>query len=195
MTASTPVWLLDIDGVINAASKKHPSMGWGADAWIEGKAHCDGRGWRILAATPVIEYLRQVHESGTAEIRWHTTWQASAQAVADLLDLPRWPIADAPEFENQGTYVAKAICDGMSQWWKLPAAERVILDEKRPLIWTDDDIHRELWRPSDLLWMQDAPPGSILLVAPSTATGLLPKHLRQIATFIDTPTPGASRST
>ena len=82
---TVPVWLLDIDGVLNAAAKKPDRNVWPAADWIEGRAHeAGGAAWRILAARPVVDFIRGVHEEGRAEIRWHTTWQHDAAAVAKL---------------------------------------------------------------------------------------------------------------
>ena len=86
-----PVWLLDIDGVINATvgwKGKPPTQVWAASNWIDTVA-ADAIQFRILSARPVIEFVKLVHETGRAEIRWHTTWQHSAQNVADALGLRR----------------------------------------------------------------------------------------------------------
>lgn len=169
-----PVWLLDIDGVVNACTKKPDRNVWPADQWIRGHAEANGHRWPILFARPVAAFLREVHESGRAEIRWHTTWQHEAAHVAELLDLPEFPVQDAPEFTAR-----------TGEWWKLPAALRVVEDEHRPLVWTDDDAGDPWDLPrGDRARLAAAAP--TLIVAPSHTTGLTPKHLRQIDEFLDT---------
>lgn len=177
-----PVWLLDIDGVINACSKKPDRSVWTADEWQTGRAEAEGRSWPILWSKPVVDFIRNVHESGQAEIRWHTTWQHWAANLATLVGLPEFPIAEAPEMDDKPGYVAKAIRESRSWWWKLPAAERVVRDEKRPLIWTDDDITWSLCGYDVDAKLRAYAPA--LLVSPQETLGLTKKQLRQISDFL-----------
>ena len=167
-----PVWLLDIDGVINAVSRKPPKHVWPEDQWTTGKARDKGRNWPMLGALPVMEFIRRVHETGQAEIRWHTTWQDKALEVGEMFGLPEFAVAKAPEFLERETDV----------WWKLPAAERVVREECRPLIWADDDITWSLAHYDvDAELRAHAP---ALLISPDETTGLMRKHLRQISDFL-----------
>lgn len=178
-----PVWLLDVDGVVNSLSKKPDGAIWPKSQWSTGMAQGEDREWPILWAHPVVEFIRMVHESGRAEVRWHTTWQHHATAVEDLVGLPKLAVADAPEEGNQAQYAARAILDGLPIWWKLPAAIRVVRDEQRPLIWTDDDISSELHdRRYDFDNLRKHAP--LLTISPNRYTGLTPKHLRQIASWL-----------
>lgn len=184
---SKPVWLLDIDGVVNAIGKGDPSV-WPKPQWRHGKAECDGQEWPITWAVPVVDFIRTVHESGRAEIRWHTTWQHEACNLAALVGLPEFAVADAPEFDDQPGHAARAIAAGRPKWWKLPAAERVVRDEGRPLIWTDDDITWDLGRRYDVdTELRAFAPA--LLIAPDKHTGLTPKRLRMIGDFLDIHSP------
>jgi len=92
-----PVWLLDVDGVINAATIKPPTYVWPADAWIKTKV----LGLTVHVAQPVLDFIREVHELGRVEIRWHTTWQLDAPAFGEVLGLPTFPVADAPEWGDR----------------------------------------------------------------------------------------------
>lgn len=174
-----PVWLLDIDGVVNAIGKGDPSV-WPKAQWRQGRAEATGQEWPITWAVPVVDFIRDAHESGRVEIRWHTTWQHEACNFAELVGLPVFAVADAPEFEEQA---AHAIAAGTPKWWKLPAAERVVREEQRPLIWTDDDITWSLARyDADARLRTHAP---ALLISPDQHTGLTPKRLRMIGDFLD----------
>lgn len=168
-----PVWLLDIDGVLNAATKKPDGSVWPAEQWVHGHAEGGGNRWPILFARPVADFILETHDKGRAEIRWHTTWQHDAGRVGKLLGLPDFPVHDAPEFRTLST-----------TWWKLPGALRVVEAEQRPLVWTDDDAANS-WDlpPADRARLHDGAP--TLIVAPSPNTGLTPKHLRQIDDFLD----------
>jgi hypothetical protein len=132
-----PVWLLDVDGVLNAATKKPDRNVWPLDDWAEGCAHDGRRQWPILFARPVAAFIREVHEQGRAEIRWHTTWQQDAAVVGKLMHLPDFPVAEAPEWH--AFLAADRVKLHDDEWWKIGAAVRVVEEEKRPLLWTDDD--------------------------------------------------------
>lgn len=165
-----PVWLLDVDGVVNAATRNPDPSVWPRDQWAALRVHK----LPILVARPVVDFIAAVHEAGTAEIRWHTTWQDGAHELADAIGLPTFPIADAPEYRTWDL-------DRAAGWWKRPAAERVLTVEGRPLVWTDDDITWSLGRRG-----QDEMRalGPALLVGPNERTGLTPKHLRWIGDFL-----------
>lgn len=169
------VWLLDIDGVINAPAKpgaRPPTHAWPVDAWIDTKAD-NGTTWRILAARPVLDFIRSVHEQGRAEIRWHTTWQERSAEVAKALDLPDFPVQEAPEFDQTEEHLRR------DQWWKLPAVWRV-LSEGHRVLWTDDDASWDLT--ADQKTRLAA--AGCHIVSPDPMTGLYKKHLQQIDEFL-----------
>lgn len=182
----TPVMLLDIDGVLNAITKKPNTNIWPAASWQTGRAVADDFSWPIMWSVEVIKFLTAVHDDGLAEIRWHTTWQHEAQTLADLVGLPTFPVADAPEAPRDdlpnGELIAARIRDGLPAWWKYGAARRVVIDERRPLVWVDDDITYELTRQArDTL----AALGPVRFISPDYRTGLTPRHLREINEFLD----------
>ncbi len=161
---TTPIWLLDLDGVVNAHATRGDRHVWPAEAW----RHDTVREWPMLVAQPVVDFIRSAHDAGRAEVRWHTTWQHHAYEFAERFELPRFEIADAPEFERPD--------DG---FWKLPAVARAAT-EGRPLVWTDDDAAR--MRPARRRELAERVP--LLVVAPPLHVGLCPRHLRQIDRFL-----------
>ena len=67
----------------------------------------------ILAARPVLEFIADVHRSGRAEIRWHSTWRTAAvTSFAPALGLPTTiPMSVAPGVERPaGRAVVEARC-------------------------------------------------------------------------------------
>src|SRR5262249_22069995 len=70
-----PVWLLDVDGVINAGSP-----GWGG-APRTGNAYSSGMEFRIRWAPPLVARIRALHDRGAAEIRWCSTWCCDADQL------------------------------------------------------------------------------------------------------------------
>jgi hypothetical protein len=167
-----PVWLLDLDGVINAASRTFPTDAWPEETWqeVEGEDEV-GLIWPIKAARPVIDFIKGVHESERAEIRWHTTWQEYALNVGRQLGLPDFGVQEAPEYQDPGE----------EPWWKAPAARRILAEEGRDLLWTDDDADSELGRDERT---KLASLGRLLIVCPNSRTGLCKKHLRRIDGFL-----------
>ncbi|BCJ41819.1 hypothetical protein GCM10010168_75070 [Actinoplanes ianthinogenes] len=154
-----PVWLLDVDGVLNA---NRP--GWGA-APRRGMAYADGIGYVMRWAPALLDRIRAIHRAGTAEIRWCTTWCAQAGQLERLFALPHLQPCWTEELTPQEAAVAK-----------LAAARRVLTDG-RPLIWTDDaDIppsaHEEL-----------PGLGRVLLIAPRPNRGLQPDDLDAVERF------------
>lgn len=182
-----PVMLLDIDGVINCFLRREdtrpPYHIWPKASWKHLASTFQGSPWPILWTTDVVDFLTELHAGGQVEIRWHTTWQHEAPKLAVALGLPQWPVHPCPEFEDMPARVAaRQILAGKPAWWKYPAAERVLTEEKRPLIWVDDDITYEVNRRA-----RDAMYGlgqRLLVISPNTYTGLTPKQLGKIANFL-----------
>jgi len=171
-----PVWLLDIDDVLNTV-RPAPQV-WPADQWRTGEITIGVR-LKLAVAQPVLDFVRGVHETGRAEIRWHTTWQQDAHKFADLFGLPEFPIADPGASPRWG--------QSRVSWWKLPAAQRVLADEDRPLLWIDDEIRHlpahQIGSLHDL--------GPCELIAPKVDAGIARRHLREINAFLDLFTPAA----
>lgn len=173
-----PVWLLDIDGVLNAFSRDLATHVWPEDAWIVGEAEGGTNMWRMAIGRPVRDFILEVHEQGLAEVRWHSTWQHQSQNVAKLMELPMLAVHSAPEFRH-GHWASSAL-DGT--WWKLAGAERVLAEEQRPLVWTDDDIDYYLEK-DKRAHLHSLP--QTLLVSPDHKCGLTQKELDRIRVFLE----------
>lgn len=168
-----PVLLLDIDGVLNAISPDPPDT-FPADQWQRFHATDPAGGsWRMQIATPVVNWLRKLHVDGVVEVRWHTTWQAGALDIGDQVGLPTFRVADAPENNWNPIEMRR-------QWWKFPAAARVVQEEGRRLIWVDDDID-DFLHPRDQAVLN----GRTALICPKTRTGLMPRNMGQIEYVIN----------
>lgn len=169
-----PVWLLDIDGVINALSRGPVQDSWPSEQWVQRvvDAEIPGSGRMVLpifAAQPVLDFVTRVVASGAAEVVWHSTWrEAAATALAPALGIAAMPVSVAPEWPQRPARV----------WWKVPAARRVV-ESGRRLVWTDDDISVVPDQVADLVEH-----AGTLLIAPDPQTGLTAEHLHAIAGFI-----------
>lgn len=178
-----PVWLLDIDGVINACNgpRSQPGGSWPKRNWITVQVD----GFTIVAAKPVLEFINHVHRCGRAEIRWHSTWQQRSLLVGAALGLPVFPVQGASEFT---TYTSLS---RRPRWWKLPAARRVLQFEGRPLLWTDDDA---VDLDTQLRKRMAALGQPLLIVAPDTQTGLTAADLASIDAFLTGQSTGQTRN-
>lgn len=165
MTHSPPVWLLDVDGVINSSRP-----GWGtapsrAPVW----SAADGRAYPLRWAPPLVDRIRELHLSGAVEVRWCSTWCPDADNLERLWGLPSLVRA----------LTADPMPRGAACWALKLAAARAVLAERRLLIWTDDEatpvdgpVHDEL-----------VAEGRALLVTPRATHGLQPDDLDRIEAF------------
>lgn len=186
--------LLDIDGVVNAVSEELPRHVWPTLVWERAEYAFNGEKFPLLWARPVVEYLTELDLRERVEIRWHTTWQATASEFGALVGLPEFPIAKAGEYmANPSLFAKQQLLARKPNWWKYPAAERVLVEENRPLIWIDDDI---TWKVPRAYRDAMAGLGRVLIVSPDQTTGLIRKHFRKIEEFLaDLEEPGGALTT
>ncbi len=165
MSSSKPAIILDIDGVINAITKKPDRTIW--PEWSQEIILGENLiAYPMWVASAVVNFWNRLDGLDVADIYWHTTWQGYAnERVAPSLGLPVFPVLDAPEYLISETYT--------TQWWKVPAVLR-LKDEGRRILWIDDDIP-----------YMNVPDGPWMTLSPRENTGLTPKHLRIIAGFVD----------
>ncbi|MEV1315468.1 hypothetical protein AB0J14_05205 [Micromonospora arborensis] len=163
MTALPPVWLLDVDGVVNARKP-----GWGAaprkrGCWSASDAYEYVMRW----APPLVDRIRDLHKQGVVEVRWCTTWCPDADALERLWALPTLERAFTDHVKGEEAHALKV------------AAARKVLADGRRLIWTDDDVV-----PTDgELHDELVATGRALLIRPKASTGLQPEHMDLIEAF------------
>lgn len=170
------VWLLDIDGVVNALCWHDVVTAWPRDCVKTGSVVTGDETWPICWATPVVDFIHSVVEENLAEVRWHSTWQHEAANFERLVGLPNLPVHEAPEYGDR-SFTARAIREQTSLWWKEPGARRVVEVEQRPLVWTDDDIFRYCQEKSNAIF------SDTLMIFPDSNVGLTPGHLESMAEF------------
>ena len=113
-----PVWLLDIDGVLNYFPIKAP-LDAGRD-----RATLPGYGvFNFTWDKALIGFIQDVIRDDEIEVRWATTW-----------------VSHIEEPERIFGFKAPLAFDKMSPYAKQQAAIDVVFQERRPLIWTDDDV-------------------------------------------------------
>lgn len=157
-----PVWLLDVDGVVNV-----PRPGWGG-APRSGTAYADGYGYQMRWAPALVDRIRHLHSSGLVEVRWCTTWCAYADQLERLWQLPRLGRAFTDPLNGRKAVEAKQ------------AAARQVVSDGRRLVWTDDSA---VPLPGMRLHDELTAGGGVLLIRPSSRYGLRPGDLDAIEVF------------
>jgi hypothetical protein len=160
-----PVWLLDVDGVVNT---NRP--GWGGPprrtlVW----SGADQTSYQLRWAPKLIDRIRAVHRDGVAEVRWCTTWCLEADRLERLWGLP--PLARALDTDPMPR--------GADCWPLKLAAARAVLAAGQRLIWTDD----EALPPPGVEREELTADGQALLIAPRSNRGLQPEDLDHIERF------------
>ena len=165
MTA--PVLLLDVDGVINAVQP-----GWSALA-RHATASTNGQTYRMCWAPDLLDRLRGWHLDGRVELRWATTWCRDADQLERLWDLPALARAlDDDDLGSPGRIFAA----------KLNAALAVVEEERRALVWVDDDAIPAFGPYRERL--DNAPTGALLLT-PRAIHGITSEEADLIEAFLD----------
>jgi hypothetical protein len=187
-----PLWLLDVDGVLNAVTPRPDRSVW--PDWEQGYATAEGRRWPITFSPSVARTITRLHRTGTVEVRWLTTWGDDANGdLRTLLDLPELKVAGRRQhtgvrgwqrFGGAATTHAEvagaAARDELTgRWWKFDVVRAVLAAEPdRPLVWTDDDLASFAGART---WLHDH--ADALLVAPDPEVGLTSRQLRAIEEF------------
>jgi len=164
MTDLPPVWLLDVDGVINIRVSPWHS------APYNGRAYDNGREWKMRWAPQLIARIRDLHKAGLVEVRWCTTWCSNVDQLERLFKLPQFGRAFTEDLRGFACSEAKL------------AAARAVLAEGRRLIWTDD-VEVPLPNQEPALHAELTAGGRALLIRPDERGGLRPEHMDEIEAF------------
>ncbi len=174
---SPPIWLLDVDGVLNA-----DRPGWSAAPrsrkltvpYVEPRTgFTTFQTFRLRWAPMLITRIKQLHAAGRAELRWCTTWCPEADQLERLWGFP--PLARAWTEDLYGFRAVEA----------KRAAAREVLAAGRRLIWTDDDAFPRTGELVDELTAG----GRALLIKPDGRRGLQPADMDDIETFTGATSP------
>jgi hypothetical protein len=155
-----PVWLLDVDGVVNATRP-----GWHAVP-RRAQVSANGEMWPIRWAPALLQRIRTLIVGGAAEVRWCSTWCGNTGHLERALGLPALESAFAVP---SGGFVGEL---------KVQSARDVLASGRR-LIWTDD-----METPTDGPLRDELTAGGrALLIQPNGRLGLTPAHMDQIEAF------------
>lgn len=172
---------LDVDGVLNAVTRKIPDWGW--------DTHRTKRvnGYPITWSPDLIEVLNVVAATPGIGVYWLTTWCHDApEKLAHALGIQHgdeWPVVG---YEHWRRSVGLP-------WWKHLAIVEHLEGFDGPVLWIDDDHGAD---PACVAWLSGQP--QILAMAPSTGVGITRDEaaiIRRFARVATTPTDHAEEAT
>ena len=152
------VWLLDVDGVINASRP-----GW-SERPHRAEITANGQPWRMRWSPSMVRAIREIALSGEVDVVWATTWCPWADQLEAMFGLPRLPLA----------FSADALAAKPAPELKVRVALAEV-ERGSLLIWTDDDaipISGEERRKLD--------DSGALLISPASNRGLQPPDLDRV---------------
>ncbi|UYL86634.1 phosphatase [Arthrobacter phage RadFad] len=160
---------LDVDGVLNAVSKRTPKLnitGW--EMWQTKPVN----GWPILFSPEMIAALNEMADDPDVTFKWLTTWTDDAAKVlspAIGINGQKWPVLHGEQHGWRGR-----------DWWKLKAIrEDVEASDGGRFVWIDDDISAE----SEAIdWIKSR--DDVLALSPFTVQGLTRNDLDAAKAFI-----------
>lgn len=165
MIKMKPIWLLDVDGVMNAVQMpgKVPT---GPGMWTEWEM-TSANGFGITWSPQLVKRMNDLVVADKVEIVWLTTWWDN---IEDL-PFPDW----------HGFRVANTREEYLSHvsWWKLPVVQRLYSPDQK-MVWTDDDIDYDR---EAVDWLTGK--HNILPICPKTLIGITPNHMDKIEEFLD----------
>lgn len=175
-----PIWLLDVDGVLNALGAVSLSE------YAVTQASAAGGTYSIAYNPAVIHRIASLHRDGSIEIRWLTTWcDAANSSLGPAIGMPALEVEGVSDYRREqrwryGNRLAPDIGqpDGSktvpvqrpAMWWKSTAAERVASrDKDRLVVWTDDELNYRI-NIGHVDWIAESP--NIFPLTPNSQTGL-----------------------
>lgn len=159
---------LDVDGVLNAVSKRTPSLkisGW--DAWETKPVN----GWPILYSPDMIVAINELAARADVTFKWLTTWEDDAAKVlspAIGINGQEWEVLHGDQHAWHG-----------KDWWKLQAIRADVESSAGKFIWIDDDISAE---GAAIAWVQSRE--DVLALSPATSKALTRDDLDTAELFI-----------
>lgn len=159
---------LDVDGVLNAVSRRTPSVkitGW--DDW---KIQRVGR-WPIHHSPAMIAELNALAARDDVTFKWLTTWEdAAAQELSPAIGIngQEWEVLRGDQHAWHGP-----------DWWKLQAIRDDVEASSGNFIWIDDDISAERHA---IEWAQSR--DDVMVLSPSSSQALTREDLDFAKSFI-----------
>lgn len=198
----TPVWFLDVDGVINAFPNastirtdefaQYSKINASPDLWpdmsqdevMEAKALSadGGRRYRITYRYELIKRMNELHHSGKVKIVWATTWGYGANGeLAHRVGLkgPFESVGEPPAEAWTWTGAGPSTGARTQTWWKADAIVSYLRahPEVKRIVWTDDD--HDAWDTAYVVEGRES-----LVICPRPETGITDSEMDSIEEFL-----------
>lgn len=169
MTAAdtTPVWFMDIDGVLNIFPRgtppAHTRTGEATPFW-NNDDDVSTPMFPITWRTDIVDRIVALHDAGHIKVVWLTTWGRGANySFNRLIGFPELEVVADPE---DSPYRAM----GWHTWWKAEALRKYISEhDVKTFVWTDDDINAQKHQLDDIFALEDT---DMLIVSTSDHRGI-----------------------
>ena len=162
---------LDLDGVINALSRKPPRQN---TQWLGEWKQETIEGYPILWSVELVENLNTLAEREDVQFVFLTTWRELASTSFGPqvgLKCGDWEFIDESDDKLMDT----------QRWWKLDRiAEHIEKTKPEKVVWIDDDL---AWDAKAHLWLSKQ--SNVIGISPMRVHGLAKKHLWMITNFLD----------
>ena len=178
-TNDTPVWFMDVDGVLNIFPSGTPPQNVKRGEATPFITDDDFAAPQVpITWKPhIVDRIRELHESGAVKVVWLTTWGRGANyGLHELIGFPQLDVvADPEEHPYRGLT--------FQNWWKAHAV-RNFLEKNSPskIIWTDDDLGYHKNTVGDIYEKVDA-----LMISPNERRGITEADLHAIEEFLANP--------
>lgn len=175
-TDTTPVWFMDVDGVLNIFPSGTPpkDVKYGEASPFVSYSDFTEPMFPITWRQDIVDRIMEMHHSGVVKVVWLTTWGRGANyGLHELFGFPRLEvIADPEDHPYRGLT--------FQNWWKAVAV-RNYLDNNSPskIVWTDDDLNYHANTVADIRERVDA-----MIISPDERRGITDIHLNQIEAFL-----------
>lgn len=171
----TPLWFLDVDGVVNCFPAPTFDQLISSQDWSDALVAQFKIWWR----RPVVDFINRVHAQGLVQPIWLTTWVEIA--VTDLS--PALGLDPFPAITNM-----EGNLHPETDWWKWKRVKELFpQDSTRSLVWTDDQLCGAV-RDAASLRIPEA-----FILNPLSNPGLEYEHLAAIERYLLTPSAKAPR--
>jgi len=158
------VWMLDVDGVLNASRP-----GWSRKP-RSAMAYVQGRGYKLRWEPALIERIRAANSLPGVTVKWSTTWCEAPSELGRVFGLNlNCAFTERPQHLVYDELKAHAALD--------------VLAAGHRLVWTDDSVVE----PACNRWPQfneAADDGRAHLLAPNPGRGIRPDQMDDIWTFL-----------
>jgi hypothetical protein len=164
---STTIYL-DVDGVLNAVSKRTPAAT--ASGWDEWKTK-NVNGFQIQFSHDMVSAINELASNPDVTFKWLTTWEEDAANVlspAIGINGQEWEVLSGDQHAWHGR-----------DWWKLQAIQNDVLSTTPDrFVWIDDDISAER---EAINWSEGRDNG--LWISPDARLGLTSAALAKVVSF------------